>query len=143
MEILNLAAQTGFLAFLAAASFTDVKRRSLNVIFICIGFTAGFVFQTILGELLLREMLAGAALGAAAAVISRISSQAIGYGDSFMIAACGAWLGFYGCACLLMVSLFIMALFGIAAMALKKAKGKDALPFMPFLLAGYIVMLAV
>lgn len=143
MEILSCAVKFGFLVFLAIAAFADLKRRCLNIVFIYIGLTAGFVLQTALGELLLWEMAAGVAVGGAAALISKVSRQAVGYGDSFMAAACGAWLGFYGCVFLLTVSLFIMALFGIAALALKKAKGKDALPFMPFLLAGYIVMLAV
>ena len=142
MEILAYILKLGLLAFLAAAAFIDLRSKSLNLIMLCIFFTAGFLLQTILGQLSVWELLGGSALGSASALISFLSRQAIGYGDSFAIGVCGAWLGLFESIFLLLCAFLIMAVFGIAMLALKKAKPKDRLPFMPFLLAGYIAVLA-
>ena len=142
MQILNYISQIGLLAFLAAAAFIDLRSRSLGLIMLCVSFTAGFLLQTVRGELSLWELLGGAALGAACAVISFLSRQAIGYGDSFAIGVCGAWLGLYEGIFLLLCSFLVMAVFGIFLLALRKARPKDSLPFIPFLLAGYIAVLA-
>ena len=143
MDISGYIIKTGLLGFLFMAALLDYRQRSLNINFLCISFAAGFLLQTISGELALWEMLAGAALGGAAAVLSKLSRQAIGYGDSFMIAVCGAWLGFFENILLILCSFLFLAVFGILAMVLKKAKAKDSLPFAPFLLAGYAAVLAV
>lgn len=142
MEILTYILKLGLLAFLAAAAFADLHSRSLNLIMLCISFTAGFLLQTVLGQLSVWEILGGSALGGASAAVSFLSSQAIGYGDSFAIGVCGAWLGLFESIFLLLCAFLIMAVFGIVMLALKKAKPKDSLPFMPFLLAGYIAVLA-
>ena len=142
MEIPDYVTETCFLAFLAAAAIADVRKRSLNIIFLSIGFTVGFVLQTVSGRLSLWEMLLGAALGGAAAIISALSRQAIGYGDSFMIAACGVWLGFSECVPVILCALLLAAVCGAVMMIFKKAKARDSLPFVPFLLAGYLIVLA-
>lgn len=142
MQILSYITKTALLLWLWAAAELDLKYRHLNLVFLCISFTAGFALQSISGTLALWELLAGAGLGAGFALISKASREAIGYGDSFCIAVCGAWLGFYENIFLLMCSFLILAVFAMAALTLRKLKVKETLPFVPFLLAGYIALLA-
>lgn len=132
---------TGLLLFLGIAAQLDLRSKSLGLIFLCAGFTAGVVLQTLSGELSLWEIAGGAALGGAAVLISVLSKNGIGLADGFLLGICGVWLGFASAAVLMLISLLIMAAAAILMISLKKARFKDSLPFAPFLLAGYIVVL--
>lgn len=132
----------GLLAFLFIAAMADLKTLRLNFVFLCVSFTCGFALQTLSGELSPVQIFGGATLGAAAGVISFFSRGAVGAGDAFAVAVCGVWLGFTQGAVLVMCALLFMAVFGIVMVALKKVRLKDSLPFAPFLLAGYIALLA-
>lgn len=143
MDILFYVIRTGLLLYLAAAAFMDIRTGSFPLEFLCIGFTAGFVLQTVNGRLALWEMLLGVLTGGALALIAGFSREAIGYGDCFMLAACGAWLGFYENIALIIITLALTAVFGGCMMILKKKKGKDALPFAPFMLGGYVLLMVI
>ena len=143
MEALTYIIKTGLLIFLFLSAMIDLRQKSLGFNFLCIAFTLGFLLQTIAGNLSLWLLIGGAALGGFFAVISLLSRQALGLGDSFLIGVCGAWLGLYSGILLLLCTFFILSAVGIFALALKKAKAKNSLPFAPFLLAGYIAVLAI
>ena len=143
MEILSYVIETGLLVLLGVSAEMDFKNRALGLNFLCISFTVGFVLETACASLSLWEMLLGPAVGALLGLISHLSRGAVGKGDAFMAAVCGAWLGFFKNVFLLLCSFLIMAVFGMGALVLRKAKVKDSLPFIPFMLAGYVVLLAV
>ncbi len=68
------------------------------------------------------------------------SRPAIGDGDGFLSALLGSWLGIYGLAISLWLSIYLAGLFTISGMMLGKIKPGQVIPFGPFLaIAGMAV----
>ena len=74
-------------------------------------------------------------------IICRATTGAIGVGDVYVMLLLGLMLGFGNTMTLLFVSMMITALYGICVMILKGTSRKESLPYMPFLLGGYVLML--
>lgn len=88
-----------------------------------------------------RQMAAGMLPGAAFFLLNHVSPQSAGTGDAFLILLLGILCGFtrtlFGC----LTALGCISLYGAAA-ALRRGKWENmTLPFLPFLLAGYLVSL--
>ena len=142
MKILELISKVVLLLFLGGAAIQDYRKRELPVIYIGIGFGIGLILRLVIGEPTVLELLLGSLVGAVFLLISRLSREAIGYGDSLMIIATGASLGIIDNVLLMLCALLLAALFSIGLLILKKYKRKDEIPFLPFLLGGYVILLA-
>ena len=130
------------LLFLGGAAVLDFRNRELPVIYIGAGFCAGLILHLVIGEPKVWEMFLGGLVGAVFLLISRLSREAIGYGDSLMIIATGVSLGLLDNVLLLLCAVMLAALFSIGLLILKKYRKKDEIPFLPFLLGGYVLLLA-
>lgn len=83
--------------------------------------------------------LAGVLPGAVLWIVGKVSGNRIGSGDGYVLMALGIYLGLWNVVnCLLYGSVFC-AIAGAVLLALKKKTKQDALPFLPFLTAGYII----
>ena len=72
-------------------------------------------------------------------VIAKVSREAIGYGDGLLLVMMGFFLKV---SVLLGICLWAITLSGIVALfllATKKRKGKQEIPFVPFLFVGFIL----
>lgn len=140
MEVLAYAAKCALLTLLGILAWEDCKTKTISAALAISGLAAGFPISILSGSISLWEIIAGCAVGGVMMLPAVFGKGGIGLGDGLAVAACGAWLGFYRNVLLLAISLLFMAVFGGTLMVLKKAGRKDELPFMPFLLAGYIFM---
>ncbi len=85
---------------------------------------------------------AGICLGAFMYAISRITRGQIGEADGLVYAVTGAGIGIIKNCELLLVSLVLAAMIGLILMVVKKVGRKYKLPFVPFTLASFgVVML--
>ena len=142
MNVLKTISKIVLLLFLGGAAFVDYRKRELPVIYIGVGFGVGLILRLVIGEPTLLELFLGCLVGAVFLLISGFSREAIGYGDSLMIIATGASLGLIDNVLLMLCALMLAALFSIGLLILKKMKRKDEIPFVPFLLGGYVLLLA-
>ena len=71
-------------------------------------------------------------------LVSRVTQEAFGYGDSLMIAVTGVYLGFWNVLYLLVWAYVLTAVFAGYVLIRKGFQKDAAFPFVPFLLAAYI-----
>lgn len=101
---------------------------------------AGIMISLLAGIYPPAEILLVLGGGALLFLVSFISHSSIGYGDCFVIIACGALTGFASELSALFISLIFCAAFSAVILIRRKATRKDTLPFVPFLLAGHAAL---
>ncbi|HHT97767.1 MAG TPA: hypothetical protein GXZ90_07725 [Clostridiales bacterium] len=87
------------------------------------------------------NIIGGAIVGFIVISISIITRSKIGIGDGIVLIMTGVVLGFWQNLELLLYALSIAALISIVLLILKKVNKKDSLPFVPFILISYFVVL--
>lgn len=80
----------------------------------------------------------GALLGIVFFLISKYSGEAVGYADSWMIFVLGMYMGIWKLVASLGIAFLVAGIWGAGMMMLKKKKGKETFPFLPFLTVGYL-----
>jgi leader peptidase (prepilin peptidase)/N-methyltransferase len=100
---------------------------------------SGLVLEPINGVL----MATGAVVGLAFLVISKVTEEKIGYGDSLLILALGIFLGFWKVMIVALVAFFGSALFAIIMVICRKKSRKASFPFVPFIALSYILVVFV
>ena len=83
--------------------------------------------------------LAGIGVGVLFLLVSKVTEEAIGYGDSVAIMILGGYLGFWKVVGLLAAAIFTS---GVCSVILALRGRVKTMPFFPFLTLGYILMLA-
>ena len=84
------------------------------------------------------DMLAGVAIGILSFGVSKISDEAIGYGDSWLIFALGVYLGGVKLLTLIFVASLMACLFSVGKMFRGGLHRKSTIPYIPFLALAYI-----
>ena len=119
---------------------TDFKKKEVNIV-LPILLTAAALAMLILGkDISVLNTLIGIAEGVLLILISVMTKGQIGMGDGILLAACGFMLGgkdnflmfFFACLCSAVVSGLIMIF--------KKADKKTKIPFVPFMIPGFLSM---
>ncbi len=126
-------------AFLGILSFEDIKRKKVGLIPIALLAASNAAICICMGREL-TEVALGILPGIFAILVSLCTKGKLGLGDGLVLVATGLvcdWeevLGFW------LIALVLSSLLGIVLMMLKKAGLKTALPFLPFLLVGFLLM---
>lgn len=142
MEKMN-GIQMVFLTFLAAAAWQDLHKKSVSVwLYLGYGF-AGTVLRLCLGGLEFLS-LGGMLIGAAILFISRLAEGRIGSGDGWFFVVCGLYLNFFDTLRLFLYGVLWSGLFCLFILLYGRRCGKSMLgvqmPFLPFLIPAWIVM---
>ena len=127
-----------FAVYMSILAIMDIKWKKLSLAALMSGFiilTAGFLCGRNIHVMLLA---AGAGVGIVFMVVSRVTEEAFGYGDSILILIMGGFIGFWNILSLLVAAFSMAALFSIFMLLRKKFHRKSAFPFVPFLTAAYI-----
>lgn len=143
MATLEIISKILLLFALGTAAILDMKTREIPVVLAAGAFAGGLTLQLIIGKLVFYEILLGCLVGLALVGISILSHQDVGLGDGLMFIATGAFLGLTDNLFLLLISLGLSSLAAVALLIILKLKGKARVPFLPFVLCGYICLLAI
>ncbi len=133
-----LLCQLLFGLYMIVLTVMDIKWKKLSLAALLSGFiivVAGLLCGRDIHVILLA---AGAGVGIVFLVISRVTEESFGYGDSILIVIMGGFLGFWNILSLLVMAFSMSALFSIFMLIKKKFHRKSAFPFVPFLTAAYI-----
>jgi leader peptidase (prepilin peptidase)/N-methyltransferase len=133
-SVLNLSV----LCFLSWESLQDIKRQQLSLKSIIIFFILGLILRFFVLKTGLAEIISGMLLGIFCLVLSRLTGEAIGYGDGLVILVVGEYLGIKGAVLLLFISFGIMMAAAILVMLKKGFRYNAPLPFVPCILAAYV-----
>lgn len=125
--------------YLAVMAVIDRKQKAIPIIpgVACIIFIA--LAQIVAGKKL-EEWLPGILVGIFLFVVSRLSRGEIGQGDALVYIVSGLALGFYRTLKLLMLSLFLAAMAGLALLVIRRVGRKYTMPFVPFTAIAYGVV---
>lgn len=124
---------------LLICSITDLRYR--RVYRAAIG---GYLLMAFLGHILghtlvFAELAAGLLPGAFCLLVSCLSRQSLGYGDSALAVVCGISLGIWPCMAVLFTAFFLSGLWAAGLLVLRRAERKRELPFVPFLFLGVLI----
>lgn len=127
-----------FLVYIAALAVVDFKYRKLPLKTLLSG-----LFIAAAGCLCGREispvlLAAGGGMGIVFLLISRVSGESFGYGDSILILIIGIFLGFWNLMYLLLGAFSMAAVFSAVMMIKHRFNRKSSFPFVPFLAAAYL-----
>lgn len=133
-----LICQFVFAVYLIVLAVMDIKWKKLSLTVLLAGIlllVAGFFCGSGIPLILLA---AGAAVGIIFLIISRVTDNAFGYGDSILIIIMGGFVGFWSILSLLIAAFSMAALFSIFMLIRKRFHRKSSFPFVPFLAIAYI-----
>lgn len=120
--------------YLFLASIFDVKTRKIPLILIIIFSIIEIIYFTNF------HFVLGLIPGFLMIIISRITCNSIGYGDSFLILSLGFSLSIYTVFQLLLLGLFFSSIIG-CLLLLKNKNKKYKLPFLPFLFIAWLTLI--
>ena len=134
MEVLSL------LCLYGLTSYEDIKTRQVRIREILIFGVIGILFNLICKPHAAISVIGGVMVGIVLYIFSILSHEKIGKGDGLIVIVTGLYLGFMGTLSLLWLSSVLAALAGAVFIKRHGAKLDMELPFIPFLLAGYILL---
>ena len=117
--------QITFLIYMIILAVMDIKRRQVHL-----GFLLSGIIWVILSVICERA-------GAFFLLISKLTKESFGYGDSILIVIMGAFLGFWSLMSVLFMAFFMAGLFSVIMLLKTKFHKKSKFPFIPFLMAAY------
>lgn len=131
------------LLMLAACAWEDLRSGKIRVILPALGTGLCLSLQLITGTFRIGDAALGAGAGAVLLILGYASSQAVGYGDGIILTATGCVLGGAFNFLLVLCSLLFSALYAICMLALKRKRKEDRVPFLPFVLGGFVLLTGV
>lgn len=144
------------LLLLIICSYTDLRERGISLVLlaasliscvslmICVeiyGKKSEIMAHWLVYEPDRVKLLCALIPGTALLILCRVTGEAIGMGDVYVMLILGIMLGFSNTVVLLFVSMLITAVFGLCYMVVTGKSRKETLPYIPFLLGGYVLML--
>lgn len=124
--------------FLGICTFMDLRKQQIWWPLAALFGAAVAVIHLVRGDLDRISLIGGIGIGIALLVMSWSTREAIGYGDSLVVTACGAALGFLKTMGVITAALCFAAVWSGILLAVRKARRGDSFPFIPFLLAAEI-----
>ena len=118
---------------------SDIRERSIPAMIFFIFGLLGTMEYFVSGRTDLINESFGVILGIVFIAVSYISDSKLGMGDALAILVTGIFLGGTEAACAVLYAMLITAVFSIIILVLRKGTRSTVLPFLPFLLAGYIL----
>lgn len=98
-----------------------------------------FVAKSPLRDVLFFSLIGGLCCGGIMFIVALISRGALGMGDVKMFFVLGLMYGVSVTYSILLFSVFIMAIFSIVMLALKKVTRKTSVPMAPFVVMGFLI----
>lgn len=129
------------LGVLGMSSYQDWKRKKVSVYLVLAAGIAGLLCHLYSSEITVTDMLLGAGIGAILLFCGFVSGEKIGYGDGAIVMVCGIFLGFDANLELLCIALVLLEVVALFLIVVKKKGRRYQIPFLPFLLAGYLFLL--
>jgi len=130
------------MGFLAWVSVIDLRTRRIPVVLLIVWNLQAVIYrlyQVTGGREDAALFIGGIGVGAAFFLISRVTKEGIGYGDSWMILILGIYLGVWEILEVLAGTCLLLAAASVICLTAKRMSPSVALPFAPFLAAGYLL----
>lgn len=131
--------QAAAVLLLGGNAWRDLRKHRISILLTAGIFLAAVIMRIWRGEY--AALAAGILPGIILLGISWITKESLGYGDGLVQSVLGALLGWKKALEILMGALFLAAVFSAAALAVHRLGRKSELPFLPFVLGAYLILL--
>ena len=125
--------------YLLVLSIQDIRERVISGRYLAAGAVAAVAYQIIVDAQPVWSCLAGVLMGGVFIGISKLTRESLGYGDSFLIAVLGLYLGIWNLMYVLVLAFTMASLYSVIVLIRFRYHKKKTLPFVPFLTAGHII----
>ena len=129
--------------FLLIEGYRDLRQRNISMMAVWIVGVLGAILQFEGIKENGIEIAGGMIIGALILLLAKLTDEKIGYGDGWVLMISGLYLGFRYNMYLLLISLMLASFISIILLLTKKADKKTELPFVSFMLPGYLLLLAI
>ncbi len=127
-----------FLGLLGAASVIDIRKKEIPVILLLLMGGSVLLFKMIGAEETVESTLGGVLLGIFFFLVGKITREAVGYGDCFIILFLGIYKGGFKALQMILVASIATAMFSVGYCIWNGWQRKGTIPFVPFLSAAYV-----
>lgn len=127
------------LLFLAICSVTDMKRRKIYLGICLIFGLFGSILLILSDQNWIRDLLWGLFPGLLLYLISIVSEGGMGKGDAFVFMTLGMLLDMKQCLEIVMLAMLLVVVVSLPYIWIKGKSMKMKVPFIPFVLASFIV----
>lgn len=128
-------------SYLSYQTFEDIRKKSVSLISIFIFSIISAVINVCLTNTSLLNMFLGVLVGLGVILIGRLMKDGIGIGDGAVLSSIGILIGGEICLLVFIIAITISAVIGTVLLILKKVKMKQELPFIPYILCAYVLVL--
>lgn len=125
---------------LIIVTIQDIKWKKIRIGVVLIATTLMCICIPFCHTLSVTDRIFGLTVGLGVVLLSKATRGKIGIGDGLVLGVTGMGLGFWGNMELFALALSLAAVFSIGLIVLRKANRKKAIPFMPFLLMGFLLL---
>lgn len=130
------------IGMLTICAVTDIQKKKICINLVLTFGIIGVVLHMIWREQSIQSLLLGMAIGVSLLIFSVISGGKVGAGDGMILMVTGVYLGIRQNAELFLTGLVFCSMWAMYLMVFKRKSRKTEIPFVPFLLAAYVEMLA-
>ena len=95
LSLIHILSKGICLCFLAICSWQDIKKREISVSFLRVGSLLGIISFICSGREYWYLYFSGAGIGIVFLIISKVTEEAIGYGDGWIVCIMGSFLGIW------------------------------------------------
>lgn len=126
---------------LFACAWIDYRQKKVYLWMLILFGGVGVVLQFLLRNISIAELAGGVCIGIACLFLSWLTKENIGFGDGAILMMTGVYLGFSENMMLFMTSLTLVGVTALILVVLKKKKGGDRMPWIPFIFVAYVSLL--
>lgn len=125
------------MSFLGINSWIDIRKKQISLFSVAFFLAVGIVYECIVldkNPAVFWGLLPGVALLG----VSKLSGEALGMGDALLMLVLGIYLGLEAALDVLLLALFLAAVWAGILIFVGKKNKNATFPFVPFLLIGYV-----
>ena len=130
----------GLVCLYGLTCFDDIRTRQVQTIEIILFAVVGIIFNLCTHTNSVLSLIGGVGVGALVLLFSILTDEKIGKGDAYIIMVTGLYLGFMNTLVLLWISSILAAVIGMIIIRKYDKCLNQELPFVPFLLLGYLCL---
>ena len=123
---------------LCTLAIWDIWKRQLPIVLLML-VTITVLIQCFMGSGSVLSSIGGGLVGGAFLLLSKLSKEALGYGDSLLILIIGVQLGFWSLLECLTYTMFFLGIISLIYLVIKRGRRQVTIPFIPILAAGYLL----
>jgi len=125
-------------AILILCTISDIRRKGVYTWVLIVLTLLLVIFSVCFQTENIWSTVGGLIVGILFFIVSKLSREAIGYADSWMILLLGGYLGLKNILIMLTLAFVITGIVGLVGFVFRKLKKTSSVPFIPFLTIAYI-----